>query len=156
MSVADLERAVRAEERLLLDTSCLLAYLDGAERVSPLAAHVLDELVKEGRNPAVVSMVTVMEVLVRPARRGVGEAYNHVLDLLTRFPNLSLCAIDVFVAQEAASLRATHNLSAVDALIVASGLLSQVGQIVTNDESWHRKLQPISQRVRVCYVGAHL
>jgi hypothetical protein len=70
MSKASLESALPEGERLLLDTTTLIAYLDGGETVSPIATHIVDEFVRTGRNESIVSMVTVMEVLVRPLRQG--------------------------------------------------------------------------------------
>lgn len=155
MSRAALERVVPAGDRLLLDAATLVAYLDGGEAVSPVAACVVDEFVRDGRNEGVVSMVTVMELLVRPLRHGrVG--YRHALDFLTNFPNLRAAVIDLPVAQEAASLRASHNFRPPDALTIASGLVYQVGHLVTNDAGWKTRLAPIRQRVAACYLADHL
>jgi predicted nucleic acid-binding protein len=156
VTIATLERALREGDRVLLDTTSLLAYFDPRELVSSLAIHTVDELVHSGRNPAVVSMVSVMEVLVRPLRSGVSGPYDQLIDFLTRFPNLRSMPIDLPVAQEAASLRATHRLSTADALIVATGIVAQVHHLVTNDADWVRKLRPISNRIRVCHLGHHL
>ena len=156
MTIESLERDLREGERLLLDTTSLIAYLDRGEAVSPLATHVIDHLVQSGRNPAIVSMVTVSETLIRPLRIGVTPPYDHLLDFLTQFPNLRPISIDLPVAQEAASLRATFRLSMADALIVATGIVAQVHHLVTNDADWARKLQPISGRIRVCHLGHHL
>ena len=155
MSRAALERAVPAGDRLLLDAATLVAYLDGGEAVSPVAACVVDEFVRDGRNEGIVSMVTVMELLVRPLRHGrVG--YRHALDFLTNFPNLRAAVIDLPVAQEAASLRASHNFRPPDALTIASGLVYQVGHLITNDAAWKTRLAPVRQRVAVCYLADHL
>jgi predicted nucleic acid-binding protein len=156
MTIESLARHLGEGERLLLDTTSLIAYFDRGEAVSPLALHTVDELVLTGRNPAIVSMVTVAEVLVRPLRIGATEPYQNVLDFLNRFPNLRLMPIDLATAQEAASLRAMFRLSMADALIVATGIVSQVHHLVTNDADWVRKLQPISNRIRVCHLGHHL
>ena len=78
------------------------------------------------------------------------------LEFLTRFPNFRPISIDLAVAQEAASLRAMFRLSMADALIVATGIVSQVHHLVTNDADWVRKLQPIQGRIRVCHLGHHL
>src|SRR5215207_8374780 len=104
MTIATLEQAVRDGERLLLDTMSLLAYFDRGEAISPLAMHVIDELVQPGRNPAVVSMISVMEVLVRPLRVGATGPYQHLIEFLSHFPNLRPMPVDLAVAQEAASL----------------------------------------------------
>jgi len=156
MTAPSIDRALPEGDRILLDTTTLIAYLNGGEAVSPLAAHVIDDLVRSGRNPALVSMVTVMEVLVRPLRRGPEGPYRHVLDFLTSFPNLRTAVIDLPVAQEAASLRAAHDLHPPDALIVATGIVSQVAHLVTNDASWQAKLRPVSRRIAVCYLGSHV
>jgi uncharacterized protein with PIN domain len=156
MSVASLERAIPEGERALIDASTLIAFFNQLEQASPVAEHVIESMVRPGRNPAAVSAVTAMEVLVRPLRRGAGEPYRHVVDFLTRFPNLVTAEVDLAVAQEAASLRATYALAAPAALVVAIGIVSQVGHLVTNDLAWKRKLQPIARRIRVCYLADHL
>ena len=156
MSQASLERALPDGKRILLDTSVLIAYLNGGDPVSPLAAHVVDELVRTGRNPALVSMVTVMEVLVRPLRLGPAAPYQHLLDFLTHFPHLEAGIIALPVAQEAASLRATYTPRPADALIVATGIVRQVAHLVTDDADWPRKLQPLARRIRVCRLSHHL
>lgn len=155
MSRGALERALPAGDRLLLDAAVLVAYLDGSEPVSRVATCVVDEFVRDGRNEGLVSMVTVMELLVRPLRRGPA-GYRHALDFLTNFPHLRPVVVDLPVAQEAASLRATHNFRPPDALTIASGLVYQVGHLVTNDGDWKTRLTPIRRRVAVCYLADHL
>lgn len=93
-----LEKAIAKDDRVLLDTSTLIAYLNGGEGVTPVAELVVDDLVRSGRNPAVVSMVTVMELLVRPLRTGVPGGCATVRDFLRSFPNLSTPAVDLDVA----------------------------------------------------------
>lgn len=156
ISFASLELALPSYDRLLLDTSALISYLNGGELVSPVVAEVIDNFVRSGRNQAVVSMVTVMELLVRPLRLGAGEPYRHAVDFLTRYPNLRAVEIDVPIAQEAASLRASYNLSAPDALIVATGTITQVGHLVTNDMMWASRLQPLGRRIHVVELSSHL
>jgi predicted nucleic acid-binding protein len=156
VSLASLERALPEGDRILLDASALIAYLNGGEATTPLAGHVIDELVRPGRNPALVSMVTVMELLVRPLRLGPGEPFRHVVDFLTRFPNLRALEIDMAVAQEAASLRAAHRFATPDALIIATGVVGQVSHLVTNDKPWQTRLGALSSRIRVCLLDDHL
>jgi predicted nucleic acid-binding protein len=89
-----------------------------------------------------------MELLVRPLRIQPTGAV-HVHDFLSHWPNLTLLSIDLHVAQEAASLRATHNFKTPDALVIAGGIVAQVGHLVTNDSDWNKKLAPIKARVQV-------
>lgn len=149
-----MERSLPAGDRLLLDASALIAYFDGGEPVSGVAACAIDEFVREGRNEAIVSMVTVMELLVGPLRRSpVG--YKHVLDFIANFPNLQAVPIDLPIAQEAAGLRATLSFPAPDALTIATGLVHQVGHLVTNDGAWQTRLRRSGQRITVCHLGDH-
>ena len=44
MTLETLERTLQDGDRLLLDTTSLLAYFDRGEAISPLAIHVVDEV----------------------------------------------------------------------------------------------------------------
>lgn len=151
-----IDQILHSGDRILLDASALLAYFSGIESTSHVATRLFDTYVSSGRNPAIVSAVTVMEILVRPLRRGAREPYEHVVDFLSRFPNLRVAPVDLAVAQEAASLRAAYNFSSPDALNIATGIIGQVGHLVTNDGQWKRKLQPIANRVAVCTLSDYV
>lgn len=149
MKVADLATLIQPQTRILFDASVIIAYLDGHDAFSPLAAHLLDEFVWSDRNQAVVSAVTVMEALVRPMRSGPPEGYRHVLDFFQYFPNLKCLPVDLSVAQEAASVRAHFRLGAADAITVATALVGQTSYIVTADREWTSKLKPVADRVNI-------
>lgn len=100
-------------------------------------------------------MVSVMEILVRPLRLGAPEPYQTALDFLAHFPNLHSIPLDIHMAQEAASLRATYNFSPPDSMTISTGILSQVGHLITNDDKWQQR-EPIVRRIRVCYLSDHL
>jgi len=133
---------------VLIDTSVLIAYFEPADATHQVAAVLIDEFVRTGRNAAIVSPITVMEVLVRPLRVQPASA-QHVHDFLTHWPNLTLLSTDLHIAQEAASLRATYHLKAPDALIVATGIVAQVGHLMTNDADWTKKLAQLKSRIEV-------
>lgn len=139
-------------ERLLLDSSVLAAYLDGGEPTSRLAAEVLDDLVRSGRNPAVVSMVSVMETLIRPLRR-LPAAHATVLAFYRDFPNLVAMPIGLDVAAEAATIRVAFGLAAPDALVAATGLAAGVSHLITNDRAWAARLAPLRDRATVIVLG---
>jgi predicted nucleic acid-binding protein len=155
MSLDSLERALPEGDRVLLDTTALAAYLDATEATHDLARHVIDSLVGPGRNPAVVSMITVMEILVRPLR-ATPHGHHPVLAFLRGQPNLTAMPVDLQVAQDAAFLRASARFSPPDALIIGTGFAAQVGHLVTNDGAWARKLAGLEARIRVCTLSDHL
>ena len=155
MSLIALQRALPAGDRVLVDTTFLAAYLDASEATHEIARHVMHEFVRTGRNPAVVSMVTVMEILVRPLRQSP-PGHHTVLAFLRHTPNLEVVALDLQMAQEAASLRATHRLKPPDALVIGTGLATQVGHLLTNDGEWNKKLEAIRERITVITIGRFL
>ena len=155
MSRASLLAAIASGERLLLDTSVLAAFFDDTEDAHPVAAYIVDDLVKSARNPAVVSIITVMELLVRPMRKAP-PAHHTVLAFLRSHPNLDCVPVDLQVAQEAAHLRAARRFSPPDALVVGTGLATQVRHLVTNDRAWQSKLASMSGRIAVVRAGDHL
>jgi predicted nucleic acid-binding protein len=100
-------------------------------------------------------MVTVMEILVRPLRRSP-PGHQTVLAFLRSHPNLETVSVDLQVAQEAATLRATHKLAPPDALIIGTGIETQVSHLVTNDRTWTSKLAVIADRIAVVRTADHL
>jgi predicted nucleic acid-binding protein len=147
-----LERMIPPGDRLLLDTTVLISYFSGGDRWADAARAVIEGLVRPGRNPAVVSALTVMESLVGPMRR-VPPGHLTALDFYANWPNLTILPIDLAVAQEGASIRAHHGFPTPDALVIGTGVLGGVAWLVTGDERWQKRLAPIASRVRVCYLG---
>ena len=140
---------------MLLDTTVLAAFLDATDATHPVARHVQNQLVASGRNPAVVSMVTVIEILVRPMRATPPGHYT-VLAFLRTHPNLTCVPVDLQVAQEAAHLRADRKFAPSDALIVGTALATQVRHLITNDRDWSGKLAAMSSRIAVVQTSSHL
>lgn len=140
----------------MLDTSVVIAYLDPDDPANAVAAVVVDALVRSGRNRALISMVTVMEVLVRPSRSGDGALHAEIVEFLTQLPGLQLREIDFPIAERAAMLRARDRLRAADALIVATGLEAGATRIVSNDRDWSTRLQASDSAATMVLLGDHL
>jgi predicted nucleic acid-binding protein len=136
VSRAALEAALPAGETVLLDTSAILAYLSGAEPVSAIAAILIDELVGPGRNPAIVSAISVCEVLVRPNRAGSPGAIRLVDDFVTHFPNLRVEPVTIEIARVGARIRAATAAPAPDALLLATAVAAAARIVVGNDRGW--------------------
>jgi predicted nucleic acid-binding protein len=155
MSRESLETAIPPATPLVLDTSVVLAYLNGNEAASPVATVVLDGFVRNGRNAATISTVTVTETLVRPFKAGppavgIAEAF------LLHFPNLSVEQVTYAVAREAARLRAESSLRTPDALVIATASVHQIPIVVANDDKWIKALASAAPSVTLCHLDAHL
>ncbi len=155
MSVDSFLGLVAEGDRILVDTTVLIAFIDARDATHPVADYLLKELVATGRNPAVVSMVSVMELLVRPMR-ATPPGHHTMLAFLRSFPNLECIPIELQVAQEAAHLRASLRFGTPDALIVGTGLAAQVRHLVTNDRDWAPRLAFMRQRIGVVLASDHL
>jgi len=143
-----LESAIAPGASLLVDTSAVLSYLVGTEPASPLAEQVFDALVTTGRNPALLSMVTVQEILVRPFR--IGTAAIAIAEgFLRHFAEIRLVDVSYDIAREAARVRAATGMRAPDALIFATALVTGVDILVTNDRSWAAEAEAIAPDLRI-------
>lgn len=168
-----LERQIAAGSVIVLDSSAVLAYLDGGEQISGVATHVIDRLVRSGRNSGLISAVTVTEILVRPFRLtkpaqagetgtaehdpGEPETISTVEDFLRNFPNLTIIPVDYAVAREAARIRALTGIRTADALVMATAGVSGASVLVGNDERWMSAVDKLAARFALCvlsdYVG---
>jgi predicted nucleic acid-binding protein len=154
MRIAALEAAIPAGETVLLDTSVVLAYLSGAEPTSNIAAGVIDGLIEPGRNSAVISAITVCEVLVRPNRAGSASAIRLVDDFLSHFPNLRVEPVTFEVARLGACIRAATATPAPDALILATAVAASAGFAIGNDTAWPGVVERAGLPLRVVLLGA--
>ncbi len=154
MSLLDDE--LRGVERVLLDTSTMLAFHSRHEVAHPLAKALFGRIENsEDSLQGYYSVVSATELLIRPLRAAPADAgYMHAF--LRSFPNLHILPVDLDVASTAATLRAIKNVKTPDALIIASGLLAGCQAIVTNDETWKSRLAPLFREFRWIYLGSLL
>lgn len=137
-----MDQALGDAHRVFLDTSVCIAHHSPAEAVHPLARHLFRR-VADGADPLVgyLSALTAAELLIRPIRAG-GADLMFIHTFLRAFPNLVLLPVDLDVALQAANIRAFTGLPLLDALLVASALLSGCEAIISNDRDWHQRLRP--------------
>jgi predicted nucleic acid-binding protein len=148
-------KRIAPDDRVLIDTSVLIAYFEGRDPTHDAAALLIDAWVEGGRNEAVVSPVSAMELLARPLRLAP-RGMLHVHQFLSTTPHLRMHPIDLHVAQDGAALRSAHNFKTADALVIATGLVAQVAHLVTNDGEWRKKLAPMKRRVQVTELRDYL
>ena len=156
MAFAPFDAACGDAERILLDTSTLIAFHSPAERAHGLARHLLSRIEADrDQLHGYYSVVSASVLLVRPIRSGQ-PALTFTHTFLTEFPNLTALPVDLTVASQAAALRATTAIRLPDALIIASGLLAGCEIIASNDEGWKRRCEPLFPPFRWAYLGDNL
>jgi predicted nucleic acid-binding protein len=156
MGPSGLDAALGSVERVLLDTSSLIAFHSPHERVHPLAIHLMGRI-QSDTDPlrGYYSAISAAELLVRPVRTGI-EHFTHMQDFLTGFPHLSILPADLAVAAQATNVRAIARMDLLDALIIGTGLVCGCEAIVSNDERWKRRMEPLFAQFRWIYLGAYL
>lgn len=123
--------------RVLLDTSVCIYYLDrpSDDARRGIVAPVI-KAAEEGTLDLVISAVTVTELLVAPLRN-----HDTRSEAAVRLFAGALCRVaptSPVIAEQAAQLRADHDLTTPDALVYATGLVEGADAIVGNDARWKR------------------
>lgn len=115
-----------------LDTAPLIFYIEE----HPVYLPIVDPLFRaaaDGRLMLVTSMITLIEVLTHPMRHGHDALAEQYRNILLAARGLRIEPVSAVVAEQAASLRATHGLRTPDAVQVATALCAGAGVFVTND-----------------------
>ena len=85
-----------------------------------------------------VSVVTEVELLIRPERDNDQDAIERIQDLLSE-DGIQVVNVDRRIARRAAAVRAHYQrLGLADAIIVATALSTDCEAIVGNDGDWRR------------------
>lgn len=126
---------------VLIDTNVVVYLTENVATYGPLADFVFRSL-EEGRFTAVLSAVTIAEVMMGPLRSGRPDLARRVERYLLAFPNTTCQAVDsrVLAALGADSRVRWERLRAVDALILASGLAAGADLVLSNDQRWRGAL----------------
>jgi predicted nucleic acid-binding protein len=127
-----LEKFLSRHERVGADTVVFIYHLEDHPRYARLTQRVF-EAWEEGRNSGVTSVITLLELLVKPKREGKREVARDYLELLSTYPTLTIVEVDIGLADLAADLRAKYGLRTPDALQLAAALQAGAGGFITND-----------------------
>lgn len=116
-----------------IDTMAFIYHLEENHRYLPFT-NVLFEMVENGAVKGVTSVVTMMEILVKPKQEKNEQAIEEYKFTLQTFPNLKIKPIDFGIAEKAAELRAVYGIKPPNALQIAASLDEGAKAFVTNDE----------------------
>lgn len=115
-----------------LDTCIFIYHLEQHPRYQPLT-QVLLQTIESGECQAIASVLSVMELAVRPWQLDRPDIALDYARILEEFPNLGVADVTTQIAQEAARLRAQYQLRSPDALQVATAIVHRTSAFVTND-----------------------
>lgn len=124
-----------------LDTSVWIYHFEDHPTYRKCTEYLLGHIT-DGYSRAIVSELTLLELLIKPLRLRRQDIADHYEALLTHFPNVSLQPVSREVVIRAAALRARYSFRTPDALIMATALVHKATLILTNDERWKRLPEP--------------
>jgi len=117
-----------------LDTMVFIYHFEENQIYSPLTFSIFESLEKGNFN-AITSILTLLEILVKPKRENNSILTERYKILLETFPNLRVKTLDENIADIASSLRAKYNINPPDAIQIATSLEAQADIFITNDTS---------------------
>jgi predicted nucleic acid-binding protein len=138
--VTDFEKTISGKT-VLIDSNIIIYLTDS---ISPYAAlsRRLFEMIEIGEVSALISIISVGEVMQGPLKKGLDQTALAVKDYLLNFPNL-FCEP---ITNKVLDIIGNNNriqwskLRTVDSLIIASALKNKVNKIISNDNHFKQAL----------------
>ncbi|MCD6298045.1 MAG: PIN domain-containing protein [Deltaproteobacteria bacterium] len=115
-----------------LDTAPLIYYIE-EHPVYLESVRYFFEAVDRGNFKVVTSTITLLEVLVQPFRYNNITLAEDYRSILLNSANVTTVGISESVAEQAASLRAQHNIRTPDAIQLAAAIQEDATFFLTND-----------------------
>lgn len=133
ISSADLKKEV-IDKKVLIDTNIIIYLTDKVEPYEDLS-RLLFTLIEEENINAIISVISIAEVMQGPLKKGLTDTALRVKEYLLNFPNMSCQMINEDVL-EIIGIDDRINwakLRTIDSLIIASGLKNNIDRIISND-----------------------
>jgi len=135
-----LKKAVRGKH-ILIDTNIIIYLTDRIEPYAPLS-RMLFEMIEKGEVLAILSIITVAEVMQGPLKKGYSRNALDVKNYLMNFPNTVCQEItgDVLGRIGLDSRIDWSQLRTMDSLIIASGIANKAELVLSNDIHFKKAL----------------
>jgi predicted nucleic acid-binding protein len=115
------------------DTMVFIYHFEDHKKYAPIS-EILFDAWEKGTHHGVTSVITLLEVLVKPKKDANQDAVRDYKDLLLTFPNLDVFAVGAECAEVAADIRAQYGIRTPDAIQIATALLGHATALITNDD----------------------
>lgn len=132
-----LAAAIEPGSIVAIDTAAFIYQIEASPAYAVVVGPFFVALA-QGRFRATTSVLSLMEMAVRPLQLGRPEVADDYELLLLSYPNLRVIDVDRHVARRAAELRANYRLRPADALQLATGLEAGASALLTNDRALAR------------------
>jgi predicted nucleic acid-binding protein len=120
--------------RVLIDTNPIVYWFEGSALAEPFEPIFID--IQAGRIEAVVTPITVAEVVSGPLRAGKEALAERYREAITLSQGFSVCEITAEIAMIAARLRIRHRLKLPDAIQLAATVQSGCFALISRDRDF--------------------
>jgi predicted nucleic acid-binding protein len=128
-----MERITELQGKVVgVDTTPLIYFIEENPIYMEIVCPFFEAL-DRGEFSVVTSVVTLLEVLVHPFRHGDMRLAQQYRDILLNSRGLTTVLLSPDIAEEAAQLRATHNIRTPDAIQIATAVHEGATFFLTND-----------------------
>ena len=133
-----LARKLRGFLTVALDTPIFIYHFEKSERYFKVTQEIFSRLDTEKNFTAVTSIITLIELTVKPLREARHDLVKEYTQKLLFDDKLTTFAVDEEIARKAAELRANYGIKTPDAVQIATALVAQADAFITNDAELKR------------------
>ncbi|MEA3360099.1 MAG: type II toxin-antitoxin system VapC family toxin [Thermodesulfobacteriota bacterium] len=128
-------------KKILIDTNIIIYLTDMIQPYEPLS-RLIFEMIEIGDASAVLSIISVAEVMQGPIKKGRHQNAQDVKNYLINFPNIFCQEITMGVLGRMGknNLINWSRLRTTDSLIIASGLSNGVELFISNDTHFKKAI----------------
>jgi len=136
MGLKELRKALQSFDKIALDSSALIYFVEGNTRYLELVNEIFN-LLNDGRIRGFTSMITLTEVLVYPFENNLEKLQNVYLNLLLATDAFQTLEVQKEISVSAAKLRAKYkvkNIKTPDAIQIATAIYAGCDAFISNDK----------------------
>ncbi len=115
-----------------VDTAPLIYFMEEHPRYLPHLRAFFGSVAR-GQIRIVTSMLALTEVLIHPLRQGNAHLAHEYRRILLQADNVQTLPVSAAIAEEAARLRAKHNVRTPDSIQIATAINAGAKTFLTND-----------------------
>lgn len=120
-----------------LDTMVFIYHMEDHPKYAMITEKLFDGI-EHGKPSGVTSILTLIELLIKPKREGNLIAISDYKDIVLTFPNLTVMDVNLKVSDIASDIRARYGIKTPDAIQIATSMVGGAQSFITNDERLKR------------------
>lgn len=136
-----LEKILKKYSTIGLDVAVFIYHFENNRLFKPLTITLFN-LMEQGEIIGVTSILSILELLVKPKEKEEQHLVNEYKFLLNTFPNLVIGAVDEDVIDLAASFKAKYSFDTTSSIQLATAKLYDASCFMTNNQEL-KKIQEI-------------